>query len=594
MNACRIESFLNVCSASNPVYDPDGQKLCYIADYTGLPQIWKLNRGERLPKQITFTKERITFIEYVSGTSDLIFSMDEAGNEKYQLYLLKQDGTVKALTNSPEHIHRYGGSSPDGQWIAWSSNRRNPVYFDIYIQNLESLDVYLVYAEDGIFSSVKWAPDGKSLLIETRESLLYNQLGMLDLLSGQINWITDQTDKSTYRNPHFNSTGDQLYLLTNKGREFVGLALLDLMTKNLIWLCREDWDLENLEMNEAKDMLAYTINEEGISKGIVFDLERCELCSWETPIGVISNFNFSPDSEKLAYGFNGAAYPPDIWELDLSSLQAQRRTCVCYSPELEDKLVEPDLIFYHSFDNLLVPAFYYRPKHTSGKYPVIIYMHGGPESQSRPRYNAILQYFVNVGYAVCAPNFRGSTGYGQMYTHLDDRRKRMHAVMDIICLVEWLKVNGNIDPEKVAIMGSSYGGFMTLAAISHYPQYWSAAVSIVGISSLKTFLKTTGPWRRRLREAEYGTIEEDGEFFDCIDPIHHTDRIISPLMVIHGANDPRVPIEQSEEIVDKLKARNHPIEFIRFEDEGHSIINHKNRLITYSAIANFFKQNIDH
>ena len=168
----------------------------------------------------------------------------------------------------------------------------------------------------------------------------------------------------------------------------------------------------------------------------------------------------------------------------------------------------------------------------------------------------------------------------------------MHAVMDIICLVEWLKINCNIDSEKVAIMGGSYGGFLTLAAISHYPQYWSAAVSIVGISSLKAFLKTTSPWRRKLREAEYGTIEEDEEFFDYIDPIHRTDRIISPLMVIHGANDPRVPIEQSEEIVDKLKAQNHPIEYTRLEDEGHSITNHKNRLTTYSAIANFLELNL--
>lgn len=587
VDACRIDSFLNVCTANNPVYDPNDQKICFIADYTGLPQVWEINRGEKSPKQISFTKDKITFIEYVSDTSDLIFAMDEDGNEKYQLYLLKQDGRVIALTNSPEHIHRYGGSSPDGQWIAWSSNRRNPAYFDIYVQNLESMDVYLVYAQNGIYSSVKWGPDGKSLLVEKRESQLYNQLGILDLLSGQMDWITDQTGKSIYKNPHFNSTGDQLYLLSNKDREFVGLALIDLVTNNFTWLCRENWDFEYLAMNIAKDMLAYTINEDGISKGIVLDLQRSEFYPWETPMGVISNLSFSHDSEKLAYVFNGAAYLPDIWELDLRSFRSERRTSATHSPALEDKLVEPDLICYRSFDNLLVPAFYYRPKHSSGKFPVVLYMHGGPESQSRPRYNSIIQYFVNVGYAVCAPNFRGSTGYGKTYTHLDDGRKRMHAVMDIICLVEWLKVNCNIDSEKVAIMGSSYGGFMTLAAISHYPQYWSAAVSTVGISSIKTFLKTTSPWRRKLREAEYGTVENDGDFFDCIDPINHTDRIISPLMVIHGANDPRVPIQQSEDIVDILKARNHPVIYIRFEDEGHSIKNYKNRLITYSEIADF-------
>ncbi|MEH7524670.1 prolyl oligopeptidase family serine peptidase, partial [Bacillus sp. JJ1503] len=174
------------------------------------------------------------------------------------------------------------------------------------------------------------------------------------------------------------------------------------------------------------------------------------------------------------------------------------------------------------------------------------------------------------GYAVVAPNIRGSTGYGKTYTHLDDVRKRMDALKDLISLVEWLKGDIHVDTGKIAVMGGSYGGFMVLSAISHYPDLWAAAVDIVGISSLRTFLKTTSPWRKRFRETEYGTVEEDGEFFDQIDPLNLTDHITSPLMVIHGVNDPRVPIEESEQIVNKLKKRDHPITFIRIEDEGHT------------------------
>lgn len=357
-----------------------------------------------------------------------------------------------------------------------------------------------------------------------------------------------------------------------------------------MWLELGEWDFENLVMNKDKNKLAFSINEGGISRGVILDLNRSHLYTWETPIGVISGMRFSPDNQKLAYVFNGPAYPPKIWELDLKKNVVEMRTNFPRLPVLEHNLIEPELISFRSFDNLQVPAFYYKPKHTSEKLPVVVYIHGGPESQIRAVYNPLLQYFLNLGYAVCTPNIRGSTGYGKTYTHLDDVRKRMDAVKDLVYLVEWLKMNGNIDTEKIAIMGGSYGGFMVLTAISHYPNYWSAAIDIAGISSIKTFLKTTSPWRRKHREAEFGTIEKDGEFFDRIDPLNHTDRITSPLMVLHGANDPRVPIKESEQIVKKLKEQNHPVMYIRFEDEGHSIVKLKNKIIAYTSMVHFLDQ----
>ena len=226
------------------------------------------------------------------------------------------------------------------------------------------------------------------------------------------------------------------------------------------------------------------------------------------------------------------------------------------------------------------------------KLPVVVYIHGGPESQSRAVYNPLLQYFLNLGYAVVTPNIRGSTGYGKTYTHLDDVRKRMDAVKDLISLVEWLKGDKNVDIGKIAIMGGSYGGFMVLSAISHYPNLWAAAVDIVGMSSLRTFLKTTSPWRKKYREYEYGTVEKDGEFFDQIDPLNHADKITSPLMVIHGVNDPRVPIEESEQIVNKLKKRDHPVTYIRIEEEGHTLVKLKNKIYVYSKMADFLEKHI--
>jgi dipeptidyl aminopeptidase/acylaminoacyl peptidase len=593
MQKVGIEPYLHVRKASNPIYDTTGSKLTFITDYTGLPQVWELTSNEQgWPSQATFTKERIIFINYITGTSLRIFGMDKGVDEKQQLFLLEDNGDVTPLTNSPEHIHHYGGSSPDGKWIAWSSNRRHNTYFDIYIQNLETLEIRQVFADDGSYYPVKWAPNGESLLIKKTNTNLDNDLGLLQLHSGEVEWLTLHEGEANFDQPQFSKDGQHLYFLTNKDHEFTGLASMEISTREISWLDETNWDLEELAMSSDKKLLAYAINEGGISKGVIYDLETNVKKSWDTPVGVISELAFSPDNSKLAYVFNGPTQPSDIWEVDLESNLTSRLTFVSESKVVQPHLIQPELIKFTSFDGLEVPAFYYKPKNAGGNLPVVVFVHGGPESQIRAVYNPFLQYFLNHGYAVCTPNVRGSTGYGKTYSHLDDVRKRMDSIKDLTSLVDWLKDEGNADPGKIAIMGRSYGGFAVLAAITHYPDIWSAAIDIVGISSFRTFLEKTSPWRRKVREAEYGSIENDGDFFDEIDPIHHVDKIKCPLIVLHGANDPRVPIEETEQIVDELKARNHPVSYIRFEDEGHFFVKLENNITAYTGVAKFLDQYI--
>lgn len=592
MEAAGISDYLQVRTAINPIYHPEGHELSYIADYTGLPQVWDLNRDGEEPSQSIFTKERIIFVQYIEGTRNRIIGMDASGNEKQQLFLLKPNAELIPLTNSPEHIHHYGGSSPDGNWIAWSSNRRNPEFFDIYIQNLVTLSIHQVYASNGVFSPIQWSPDGKSLLIRKINTQTDHDLGLLFLETRVMDWLTRHSGEAGFKNPHFSKNGEFLYLLTNKDREFYGLAVIDLATKNLTWLEKGNWDFEGLTVSKDKSKLAFSVNEGGISRGVLADMKRSALYTWKTPLGVISDLKFSPDNQRLAYVLNGPAHPSDIWEVDLRSIQAQRLTQHFRSPVLESGLIEPVPVLYKSFDNLTIPAFYYKPKNASGKLPVIVYLHGGPESQSRAVYNPFLQYLLSRGYAVCTPNVRGSTGYGKSFTHLDDVRKRMDSVKDLVSLTEWLKSEGGADPGKIAIVGGSYGGFLVLAAISHYPDLWAAGIDIVGISSIRNYLESTAPWRRKLREAEYGTIEKDGAFFDNIDPLNFAERIICPLMVVHGANDPRVPIEESERIVKRLKDRNHPVTYLRFEDEGHTFAKRENKKRAYADMAKFVIYNI--
>jgi dipeptidyl aminopeptidase/acylaminoacyl peptidase len=259
-----------------------------------------------------------------------------------------------------------------------------------------------------------------------------------------------------------------------------------------------------------------------------------------------------------------------------------------------DSFVAPALVHYPTFDTTddsnprQIPAWFFQPRsHAGAPVPAILLVHGGPEGQTRPYFHPLIQYFLQRGYAVFAPNVRGSTGYGKAYSHLDDVEKRMDSVADLAHAARWLQEQPGVDGDRLVVYGGSYGGFMVLSALCTYPDLWAAGVDIVGISSFTTFLENTSDYRRAHREAEYGSLDTDREFLESISPINHVDEITAPLIVIHGANDPRVPLSEAEQLVAALTARNVAVEFIVFDDEGHGIAKLKNKLVAYPAIADF-------
>jgi len=280
-----------------------------------------------------------------------------------------------------------------------------------------------------------------------------------------------------------------------------------------------------------------------------------------------------------------------VWDLPQEKLwQATRSSLGGIAPE---SFVEPALVHYPTFDEREIPAFLFLPRDKPARdLPVVINVHGGPEGQARPIFNPVNQYLAAQGYAVLAPNVRGSSGYGYTYMSLDDVRKRMDSVADLRHAALWLRASGIANPQRIVVMGGSYGGFMVLSAITTYPDLWAAAVDIVGIANFVTFLENTHPWRRKLRESEYGSLENDREFLEGISPIRRVNEITAPLFVIHGANDPRVPIGEAEQIVAALRQRQVPVEYLRFEDEGHGLIKRANRLVAYPAIARFLDEHL--
>ena len=603
-----IERYLNVRSAYGASFSPDGSTVAFLTNITGVPQVWSVSARGGWPHQLTFFGERVSFARYSPTADELVFGMDAGGNERQQLYLVSRDGAdVRELTHSPDAIHTFGCWSQDGRQICYCSNSREPSVFDIYLLDLKAPPgegPRLVYEGSGGVQPISWSPDGGRIIFALARSSGDNELYVLDVASGQAEVLTTGGIDSSFRFAAWDAAGKGIFTLSNQGRDFRGLVRIDVdsgQTQNLV---SEDWDLELLSLSPDGGRLAYTVNVDGYSDLRVRDLSvvgssvlrsaEGDLLVGGLPRGTITSVSWAPDNRSLAVDLMAPTYNHDVWIADTTAGSARRLTRSSLAGIPREGLVEPELVRFESFDSLEIPAFFYQPpgSRKDGSLPVVVDVHGGPESQERPDFNPVIQYLVSCGYGVLAPNVRGSTGYGKQYTHLDDVEKRMDAVRDLKYAVKWLTETGSADPQRIAVMGGSYGGFMVLAAMTTHPHLWAAGVDIVGIANFKTFLENTGPWRRKLRAVEYGSLERDADLLRDISPIHRVDQVAAPLLVIHGSNDPRVPVGEAEQIVAELRERGMPVQYLRFEDEGHGIVKLANRITAYSGIVNFLERHL--
>jgi dipeptidyl aminopeptidase/acylaminoacyl peptidase len=614
-----IDRYLNIRAATGPTFSPDGRFVAFLMNTTGVAQLWQVPVEGGWPEQLTFTNESVRGAHYSPLKHELIYSMDVGGNERTQLYRLSGVGgnghslgdgwTSEDVTKEPKAIHSFGGWSHDGERFAFSANREDAARFDVYVQKLGGDAKLLAKGPGGYYSAAGWSPDDRSLLIGREESNFNQDLFVADVADGKVRRLTPHKGDAQYHRPHWSADGKSVYCLsTDGGRDLVGLARIDLDSGKLAYVETPEHEIEAVLPSPKGTWLAWVVNVGGKS-----DLKLRHLKSGKTlsapglPLGVITHLEFAPDDGRLAFVFDGPRYNLDVWLWDLTAPRGNARDEPQPSSKLRQlthasragipvgRFVEPELVHYKTFDDLKIPAWYYPPAEKPGDGrppPVIVYPHGGPESQTRPAFNALFQFFLQRGYAILAPNVRGSTGYGTKYMNLDNTTKRMDSVKDLAHAAYWLRDEKRGDPKRLAVFGGSYGGFMVLAQVTHYPDLWAAGIDVVGICNWVTFLEKTGAYRRANREAEYGNLREHREFLEKISPINHVDKIKCPMMVIHGANDPRVPIEEAEQIVAALKKRNVPVEYLRYEDEGHGLAKLKNRLDAYPKIAAFLDKHL--
>ncbi|CAN5593542.1 S9 family peptidase [soil metagenome] len=577
--------YLRIKGASGAGWSPDGRRVLFLTDITGVQQVWEVPVAGGWPDQLTFYEERVAGAGYSPVEDKVLFSIDSGGKERMQLYLVG-GGEERDLTGDPEAIHYSGGFAPDGARIAYTAIRRNGTDFDVYVQSLDG-EPEIVWEVDGYHSIADWGPDGSCLIVSRHHSNLNNDLYKLDLETGEIELLTPHDGDARFSSSNVTPDGESIYLSTDRGGDFMRLARLDLSTLELEYLTPDDRDVESVELSRDGRYLAAARNVEGYSDFMLFNGRGRRMPTPEMPPGILGGFEFSPDSRRLAFTMTGPTSNPDVWLLDLPDGEPRRLTRSSTAGIPRNTFRRPEVVRYPSFDGREIPGLFYEPEKENA--PVVVNVHGGPESQSRPLFAPVTQYLLSRGYAVFAPNVRGSTGYGKAYTHLDDIELRMDSVKDLAHAAYWLRERGH---KRISVMGGSYGGFMVLAALTEYPDLWTAGVDIVGIANLVTFLENTGSYRRTLREPEYGSLENDREFLESISPINKAEQITAPLMVIHGKNDPRVPVGEAEQIVERVRNNGGTVEYLLYQDEGHGLAKLENRLDAYPKIAAFLNTHL--
>jgi dipeptidyl aminopeptidase/acylaminoacyl peptidase len=434
-----------------------------------------------------------------------------------------------------------------------------------------------------------FSPDGRTLYYTSYLSNLVSQVYQLDLEEGgePICILGEGKHEQLFTHLAVHPESGDLYLAEDSQTDHLRLSRFDSASGQIHAVQDLSWNVENVCLSGDGHFLAYVINREGISQLWLQDLLTEENRRVEgMPPGVIEGLSFSGDGQRLTFTFCGDRHPSNVWIAPVGG-RAFPATRAPVGRLPYHALHSYQLWRFHSFDGLGIPVWVLGEGDKA-----IISIHGGPEGQSRPRFNAFAQYMATQGYRVFLPNVRGSSGYGRHYLGLDDVRKRMDSVKDIAALHDWIGEQGLADPGRVAVVGGSYGGFMVLACLTEYPERWRAGLDFVGIANFRTFLEQTGVYRRKIRESEYGSLEHDGDFLDSISPIHKVDRICCPLFVAHGANDPRVPLAEAEQVVEALRAKQLPHEFLVFPDEGHGLAKRANRILLYERVAAFLETHL--
>lgn len=587
----RAASYFDRPSFSAPSFVSDHQ-IAFLDDRSGTKQasIVDLHTGEIT--SLTTYSERLLTLKASPASGRVIFGIDAGGNERQQIYTFPSihDAPVR-LTHNNDAIHDPGSVTRDGSYLLYRSNARDESTFDVLGIPTAGGEPDMWLQDGGQVSPVAVSADGERAIIQRLNGNLDGDL-LLVTKGGDVRNLTEHNGEQWVGNASFTSDGESMWFLSNLDEEFMSLRRMDLSTGDVKRIFAVgDWDVDNFSVSSDSQHIAVSVNENGASRVSIIDPSGNVTATVDLPLGVIDQFSWSPDSARVAFGFSTVEAPSVIMTADL----AGNTTVVAQAETSAPTTFAPEAITYLSFDGREIPAFWFRPE-GDGPFPVLVDIHGGPESQRVLNYSPsgpVIQYLTSLGLGVLSLNVRGSTGYGKAYSHLDDKGLRLDAVKDAAWAVEWLKARTDVDADRIAVYGRSYGGFMTLASLVFHPDLWAVGVDVVGIANFVSFLERTGPWRRKHRESEYGELENDREILEQISPLTHIDNIRVPLMVCHGRNDPRVPLFEAEQVVDAVQSKGLDVVLRVYDDEGHALSRRKNEIDAFVTMGMFLQKHLN-
>lgn len=578
-------------------YSPDGKTIAHVTNTTGQFNLWTIPSGGGMPYQLTaYSDNTVRAVAWHPDGKSILFTADQNGDEFHQVYLIDaRGGTPEQLTNDMQAQHYIGDSfTPDGKKIAYASNARKPEQMEVVILDRTTGDKQYPFAASDAHNLIPaaWSPDGRYLLAVKLTSNTDQSILLYDTTTGEEIDATPHDQDTIFFPASWAADGSGFYLLTNSGREFQGLGFYALADRAWKWVETPDWDVENAVASKDGRALIWSVNEDGASKLYGRDLTTgAALTLPNLPLGVIDNMDVRHDGNKLALVFAQPVEAVNLYEFDLTTgdMTALGQSMIGGIDPAD--MIVPELVHYPTFDGRMIPAWLYRPK-GDGQFPTILSIHGGPEAQERARYNynGFYQYMLSRGFAILAPNIRGSTGYGISYQTLIHRDWGGDELKDIEHAAKYLRSLAWVDSNRIAVFGGSFGGFATLSAVTRLPDYWALGVDIVGPANLLTFVKAVPPHWKGFMKKWVGDPDDDRDLLVERSPITYVDQIKVPLLVIQGAKDPRVVKAESDQMVERIRANGGDVRYYVDENEGHGTTRRENTIKWYKMIVEYMEE----
>ena len=588
-----IQDLFDNISISGGYFSSSEESLIYSSNETGIYNIYEVDITSGSTEQLTFSDQESLFVSsYVPNSTDFIYSADKGGNEINHLYLQRRGGETIDITPGENEKSIFYQWSQDNTALYYLSNKRDSRYFDLYKMEIDTWEPTLVYENTENLSIADISNNEQYLLLSQSVTTSENKFYFVDLTAGKTLEIS--TAPGSYSSAGFSNDNSSFYYITDVDKEFSYLKkyTIDSDTDEVIY--ETDWDVMYSYLSKNETFRIIGINEDGKNVIRVFDTQTNEALNLpDFDGGDITSISFSEQENKIRVSVGSSKMPNDLFVYNLED-QSVKKLTNSLNPALDPShLVEAEVIRYPSFDGLEIPAIYYKPLNASSqnKVPALVWVHGGPGGQSRANFSPLIQYLTNSGYAVLAVNNRGSSGYGKTFYKMDDKNHGEKDLQDCVWGKKWLQEQADIDPDKIGIIGGSYGGYMTMAAMTFTPDEFKVGVNIFGVTNWIRTLKSIPSFWEASRKALYDELGDpyssDSIRLKKISPLFHADQVKNPVMVLQGANDPRVLQIESDEIVAELKKNNIPVNYVVFEDEGHGFLKKENQIEGYKQIKEF-------